>query len=156
MVTGDIDQKGGSSIFKVLYGDQAKLFEKEQVPKLKHNKKFTVSMVNDGKIHVNVTKFRSAWVFNAVESYSGYPGVYTWKWSPGNRNEILVSQKINYTVIIISYYLENLPLGNGYHGSQFLITTTENADALDGLHTVFGIVTEGKFVVVYIVVHSCV
>ena len=55
MVTGDIDQKGGSSIFKVLYGDQAKLFEKEQVPKLKHNKKFTVSMVNDGKIHVNVT-----------------------------------------------------------------------------------------------------
>ena len=36
------------------------------------------------------------------------------------------------------------PTGNGYHGSQFLITTTENADALDGLHTVFGIVTEGK------------
>ncbi|KAL5270033.1 hypothetical protein ACHWQZ_G003495 [Mnemiopsis leidyi] len=85
--TGDIDQKGGSSIFKVLYGDQAKLFEKEQVPKLKHNKKFTVSMVNDG---------------------------------------------------------------NGYHGSQFLITTTENADALDGLHTVFGIVTEGEDVVTQI------
>ena len=49
MVTGDIDQKGGSSVFKVLYGDQAKLFEKEDVPKVKHDKKFSVSMVNDGK-----------------------------------------------------------------------------------------------------------
>ena len=43
------------------------------------------------------------------------------------------------------------PTGNGYHGSQFLITTTENADALDGLHTVFGIVTEGKCIL-----YSCV
>ena len=49
MVTGDIDQKGGSSVFQVLYGEQAKLFEKEDVPKVKHSKKLTVSMVNDGK-----------------------------------------------------------------------------------------------------------
>ena len=49
MFSGDIDQKGGCSVFKVLYGEQAKLFEKEDVPKLKHNQKLTVSMVNDGK-----------------------------------------------------------------------------------------------------------
>uniref|UniRef100_K7GEM3 Peptidyl-prolyl cis-trans isomerase n=2 Tax=Pelodiscus sinensis TaxID=13735 RepID=K7GEM3_PELSI len=33
--------------------------------------------------------------------------------------------------------------GNDQHGSQFLITTGENLDYLDGVHTVFGEVTEG-------------
>ena len=36
-------------MFKILYGDQAKFFEREAAPKLKHTEKFTVSMVNDGK-----------------------------------------------------------------------------------------------------------
>lgn len=33
--------------------------------------------------------------------------------------------------------------GSDQHGSQFLITTGENLDYLDGVHTVFGEVTEG-------------
>ncbi|CAB1413830.1 unnamed protein product [Pleuronectes platessa] len=33
--------------------------------------------------------------------------------------------------------------GSNQHGSQFLITTGENLDYLDGVHTVFGEVTEG-------------
>ncbi|KAK2525747.1 Ppil4 [Columba livia] len=63
-----------------LYGDQARFFEAEKVPRIKHKKKGTVSMVNNG---------------------------------------------------------------NDQHGSQFLITTGENLDYLDGVHTVFGEVTEG-------------
>ncbi|NXO25754.1 PPIL4 protein, partial [Cisticola juncidis] len=71
---------GGESIFCRLYGDQARYFEAEKVPRIKHKKKGTVSMVNNG---------------------------------------------------------------SGQHGSQFLITTGENLDYLDGVHTVFGEVTEG-------------
>uniref|UniRef100_A0A4W5MYD5 Peptidyl-prolyl cis-trans isomerase n=1 Tax=Hucho hucho TaxID=62062 RepID=A0A4W5MYD5_9TELE len=33
--------------------------------------------------------------------------------------------------------------GSDHHGSQFLITTGENLDYLDGVHTVFGEVSEG-------------
>uniref|UniRef100_A0A452GZA0 Peptidyl-prolyl cis-trans isomerase n=1 Tax=Gopherus agassizii TaxID=38772 RepID=A0A452GZA0_9SAUR len=72
--------RGGESIFCKLYGDQARFFEAEKVPRIKHKKKGTVSMVNNG---------------------------------------------------------------NDQHGSQFLITTGENLDYLDAVHTVFGEVTEG-------------
>ncbi|NXW46006.1 PPIL4 protein, partial [Nyctiprogne leucopyga] len=72
--------RGGESIFCQLYGDQARFFEAEKIPRIKHKKKGTVSMVNNG---------------------------------------------------------------NDQHGSQFLITTGENLDYLDGVHTVFGEVTEG-------------
>ncbi|KAM4040278.1 peptidyl-prolyl cis-trans isomerase-like 4 isoform 2-T2 [Anomaloglossus baeobatrachus] len=72
--------RGGESIFSKLYGDQACYFEPEKVPRIKHKKLGTVSMVNNG---------------------------------------------------------------NDQHGSQFLITTGENVDYLDGVHTVFGEVTEG-------------
>uniref|UniRef100_A0A8C5JHA2 Peptidyl-prolyl cis-trans isomerase n=1 Tax=Junco hyemalis TaxID=40217 RepID=A0A8C5JHA2_JUNHY len=71
---------GGESIFCQLYGDQARFFEAEKVPRIRHKKKGTVSMVNNG---------------------------------------------------------------SDQHGSQFLITTGENLDYLDGVHTVFGEVTEG-------------
>nr|XP_060609524.1 peptidyl-prolyl cis-trans isomerase-like 4 [Anolis sagrei ordinatus] len=72
--------RGGESIFCKLYGDQARFFEAEKVPRIKHKKKGTVSMVNNG---------------------------------------------------------------SDQHGSQFLITTGENLDYLDGVHTVFGEITEG-------------
>ncbi|MCJ8749923.1 hypothetical protein PDJAM_G00193110 [Pangasius djambal] len=72
--------RGGESVFCKLYGDQARFFEAEKAPRIKHKKKGTVSMVNNG---------------------------------------------------------------NEQHGSQFLITTGENLDYLDGVHTVFGEVTEG-------------
>ena len=49
LLLGDIDDKGGSSIFRLVYGEQAKFFERETVPKLKHTNRLTVSMVNDGK-----------------------------------------------------------------------------------------------------------
>ncbi|CAH1225273.1 PPIL4 [Branchiostoma lanceolatum] len=80
--TGDPTGKGrgGESIFCKLYGDQARFFEMETNPRLKHRKVGTVSMVNNG----------------------------------GNM-----------------------------HGSQFLITTREDVDYLDGQHTVFGEVSEG-------------
>ena len=64
LVSGDIDQKGGSSIFKVMYGEQAKLFEKEDVPKIKHTQKLTVSMVNDGK-----TSFLVYWIQLGIFMY---------------------------------------------------------------------------------------
>uniref|UniRef100_A0A3P8WEB6 Peptidyl-prolyl cis-trans isomerase n=1 Tax=Cynoglossus semilaevis TaxID=244447 RepID=A0A3P8WEB6_CYNSE len=72
--------RGGESVYRKLYGDQARFFNAEKVPRIKHKKKGTVSMVNDG---------------------------------------------------------------NDQHGSQFLITASENIDYLDGVHTVFGEVTEG-------------
>ncbi|KAM5164655.1 peptidyl-prolyl cis-trans isomerase-like 4 [Mantella aurantiaca] len=72
--------RGGESIFSKLYGDQARYFEPEKVPRIKHKKMGTVSMVNNG---------------------------------------------------------------SDQHGSQFLITAGENLDYLDGVHTVFGEVTEG-------------
>ncbi|KAL4675693.1 hypothetical protein H8959_009838 [Pygathrix nigripes] len=76
--------RGGESIFGQLYGDQASFFEAEKVPRIKHKKKGTVSMVNNG---------------------------------------------------------------SDQHGSQFLITTGENLDYLDGVHTVFGEVTEGMDII---------
>ncbi|XP_028252382.1 peptidyl-prolyl cis-trans isomerase-like 4 [Parambassis ranga] len=72
--------RGGESIYSKLYGDQARYFDAEKVPRIKHKKKGMVSMVNNG---------------------------------------------------------------NDQHGSQFLITTGENLDYLDTVHTVFGEVTEG-------------
>ncbi|XP_073711853.1 peptidyl-prolyl cis-trans isomerase-like 4 [Misgurnus anguillicaudatus] len=72
--------RGGESVFCKLYGDQARFFEPEKMPRIKHRKKGTVSMVNNG---------------------------------------------------------------SDQHASQFLITTGENLDYLDGVHTVFGEVTEG-------------
>lgn len=72
--------RGGESVFCKLYGDQARFFESEKMPRIKHRKKGTVAMVNNG---------------------------------------------------------------SEQHGSQFLITTGENLDYLDGVHTVFGEVTEG-------------
>ncbi|XP_007484771.1 peptidyl-prolyl cis-trans isomerase-like 4 isoform X2 [Monodelphis domestica] len=76
--------RGGESVFVQLYGDQARFFEAEKMPRIKHKKKGTVSMVNNG---------------------------------------------------------------SDQHGSQFLITTGENLDYLDGVHTVFGEVTEGMDVI---------
>ncbi|KAI8520910.1 Peptidyl-prolyl cis-trans isomerase-like 4 [Branchiostoma belcheri] len=73
--------RGGESIFCKLYGDQARFFEMETNPRLKHRKVGTLSMVNNG----------------------------------GNM-----------------------------HGSQFLLTTREDVDYLDGQHTVFGEVSEGE------------
>lgn len=35
-------------IFSQLYGDQARFFDIEKVPRIKHKKKGTVSMVNNG------------------------------------------------------------------------------------------------------------
>ncbi|XP_061750072.1 peptidyl-prolyl cis-trans isomerase-like 4 [Nerophis ophidion] len=72
--------RGGESIYCKLYGDQARFFDAEKAPRIKHRKKGTVSMVNNG---------------------------------------------------------------SDQHGSQFLITTAENLDYLDGVHTVFGEVSEG-------------
>ncbi|ESO00185.1 hypothetical protein HELRODRAFT_83285 [Helobdella robusta] len=73
--------RGGESVFKCLYGDQATYFEAETKPRIKHTKLGLVSMINDG---------------------------------------------------------------NGRHGSQFLITLTEDTDYLDTQnHTVFGEVVEG-------------
>lgn len=72
--------RGGESVFSKLYGDQARFFDVEKVPRIKHRKKGMVSMVNNG---------------------------------------------------------------SEQHGSQFLITTGENLDYLDGVHTVFGEVSEG-------------
>ncbi|KAB1275485.1 Peptidyl-prolyl cis-trans isomerase-like 4 [Camelus dromedarius] len=76
--------RGGESVFGQLYGDQASFFEAEKVPRIKHKKKGTVSMVNNG---------------------------------------------------------------SDQHGSQFLITTGDNLDYLDGVHTVFGEVTEGMDII---------
>ncbi|XP_032877727.1 peptidyl-prolyl cis-trans isomerase-like 4 isoform X2 [Amblyraja radiata] len=89
MQTGDPtgSGRGGESIFCKLYGDQARYFEAENVPRIKHKKKGTVSMVNNG---------------------------------------------------------------NDQHGSQFLITMGENLDYLNGVHTVFGEVTEGMDVLMKI------
>ncbi|XP_013390811.1 peptidyl-prolyl cis-trans isomerase-like 4 [Lingula anatina] len=72
--------RGGAAIFEKLYGEQARFFEREVKPILKHKKMGTVSMVNNG---------------------------------------------------------------NDMHGSQFFITTGDNLDYLDGVHTVFGEVSEG-------------
>uniref|UniRef100_A0A667Y0M5 Peptidyl-prolyl cis-trans isomerase n=1 Tax=Myripristis murdjan TaxID=586833 RepID=A0A667Y0M5_9TELE len=82
MQTGDPSGtgRGGDSIFSKLYGDQARFFDAEKVPRIKHKKKGMVSMVNNG---------------------------------------------------------------SDQFGSQFLITMAENLDYLDGVHTVFGEVTEG-------------
>uniref|UniRef100_A0A6Q2YS93 Peptidyl-prolyl cis-trans isomerase n=1 Tax=Esox lucius TaxID=8010 RepID=A0A6Q2YS93_ESOLU len=72
--------RGGESVYGILYGDQARYFDAEKNPRIKHRKKGIVSMVNNG---------------------------------------------------------------SDQHGSQFLITTGENLDYLDGVHTVFGEVSEG-------------
>ncbi|KAM4772757.1 peptidyl-prolyl cis-trans isomerase-like 4 [Rhinophrynus dorsalis] len=79
--------RGGESIFSKIYGDQARFFEAEKVPRIKHKKLGTVSMVNNG---------------------------------------------------------------SDQHGSQFLITASENLDYLDGVHTVFGEITEGIDIVMKI------
>lgn len=49
--TGDPDGngKGGKSIFSLLYGEQAAFFEAETVPRIKHKKFGTLSMVNGGE-----------------------------------------------------------------------------------------------------------
>ncbi|MGH0141668.1 UNVERIFIED_CONTAM: hypothetical protein FKN15_045030 [Acipenser sinensis] len=78
---------GGESVFSKLHGDQARFFEAEKVPRIKHKKKGTVSMVNNA---------------------------------------------------------------HDQHGSQFLITTGETLDYLDGIHIVFGEVTEGMDVLMKI------
>uniref|UniRef100_T1J1C6 Peptidyl-prolyl cis-trans isomerase n=1 Tax=Strigamia maritima TaxID=126957 RepID=T1J1C6_STRMM len=72
--------RGGESIFGKLYGEQARYFEPEKIPKMKHINIGTVSMVNNG---------------------------------------------------------------HDMCGSQFFITTGENVDYLDGVHTIFGQVVEG-------------
>lgn len=48
--TGDPTGRGsgGESVYSFLYGDQAKFFEAETKPRIKHKKKGTVSMANNG------------------------------------------------------------------------------------------------------------
>jgi len=48
--TGDPTGRGngGESVFRFLYGDQAKFFEAEAKPRIKHKKRGTVSMANNG------------------------------------------------------------------------------------------------------------
>lgn len=48
--TGDPTGRGtgGESVFRFLYGDQAKFFEAEMKPRIKHKKRGTVSMANNG------------------------------------------------------------------------------------------------------------
>jgi len=48
--TGDPTGRGtgGESVFRFLYGDQAKFFEAETKPRIKHKKRGTVSMANNG------------------------------------------------------------------------------------------------------------
>ncbi|KAK5904079.1 hypothetical protein CgunFtcFv8_007801 [Champsocephalus gunnari] len=72
--------RGGEAVYSKLYGDQAGFFDAEKAPRIKHRKKGTVSMVNNG---------------------------------------------------------------SNQHGSQFLITMADDLDYLNGVHTVFGEVTEG-------------
>ncbi|XP_013783203.1 peptidyl-prolyl cis-trans isomerase-like 4 [Limulus polyphemus] len=72
--------RGGESVFCRLYGEQAKFFDAETKPRIKHRKLGTLSMVNNG---------------------------------------------------------------NNMHGSQFFLTLGEDLEYLDGVHTVFGEVTEG-------------
>ncbi len=40
--------RGGESIYGLAYGDQAKYFDKEFIPKIKHKKFGCVSMINNG------------------------------------------------------------------------------------------------------------
>lgn len=40
--------RGGESIYREMYGDQAEFFEPERKPNIKHRKRGTVSMVNNG------------------------------------------------------------------------------------------------------------
>ncbi|XP_035534978.1 peptidyl-prolyl cis-trans isomerase-like 4 [Morone saxatilis] len=40
--------RGGESVYSKLYGDQARFFDAEKTPRIKHRKKGTVSMVNNG------------------------------------------------------------------------------------------------------------
>lgn len=48
--TGDPTGRGtgGEAVFRFLYGDQAKFFEAEMKPRIKHKKRGTVSMANNG------------------------------------------------------------------------------------------------------------
>lgn len=48
--TGDPTGRGtgGESVFRFIYGEQAKFFEAEIKPRIKHKKKGTVSMANNG------------------------------------------------------------------------------------------------------------
>jgi peptidyl-prolyl cis-trans isomerase-like 4 len=39
--------RGGESVFNFAYGDQARYFEMEKFPIIKHKKKGTVSMINN-------------------------------------------------------------------------------------------------------------
>ncbi|PIK52796.1 putative peptidyl-prolyl cis-trans isomerase-like 4-like [Apostichopus japonicus] len=71
---------GGQSVFGHMQGEKARFFEMESHPRIKHKKKGSISMVNNG---------------------------------------------------------------SNQHGSQFFITLREDIDYLDGIHTVFGVVTEG-------------
>jgi Cyclophilin type peptidyl-prolyl cis-trans isomerase/CLD len=40
--------RGGESAYGLAYGDQAKFFEQELIPKIKHRKLGAVSMINNG------------------------------------------------------------------------------------------------------------
>ncbi|GMT28666.1 hypothetical protein PFISCL1PPCAC_19963, partial [Pristionchus fissidentatus] len=40
--------RGGHSVFRMMYGERAKFFEKEMVPKLRHNRRGLVSFVDGG------------------------------------------------------------------------------------------------------------
>ena len=49
--TGDPTGSGrsGESIFSFVYGEQAKYFEMERFPKIKHKKLGAISMINNGE-----------------------------------------------------------------------------------------------------------
>uniref|UniRef100_A0AAQ4RLI4 Peptidyl-prolyl cis-trans isomerase n=1 Tax=Gasterosteus aculeatus aculeatus TaxID=481459 RepID=A0AAQ4RLI4_GASAC len=84
--------RGGESIYSKIYGDQARFFDVEKAPRIKHRKKGTVSMWSILWLVVhNIFQHKSHQIYRL----------------------------------------------------NFLITMGENLDYLDGVHTVFGEVTEG-------------
>nr|CAB3265069.1 peptidyl-prolyl cis-trans isomerase-like 4 [Phallusia mammillata] len=64
--------RGGESIFRMIYGDQAKFFDAEKVPKINHKSTGLVSMVNDGNgFH------GSQFLFTLAENLDSLDGLHT-------------------------------------------------------------------------------
>lgn len=47
--SGDPDEDGGTSVFRMIQGEECRFFERERKPRLKHEKLGTISMVNNGQ-----------------------------------------------------------------------------------------------------------
>uniref|UniRef100_A0AAV2KCM6 Peptidyl-prolyl cis-trans isomerase n=1 Tax=Knipowitschia caucasica TaxID=637954 RepID=A0AAV2KCM6_KNICA len=64
--------RGGESVYSKLYGDQARFFDAEKTPRIKHKKKGTVSMVNNGS-----GQHGSQFLITAGENLDYLDGVHT-------------------------------------------------------------------------------